>query len=210
MQQGADSIISTILQYLGRPLTALQEWLSPWLPGDEWAAYIAFAIYVLIIIGGGLGAILSRNLIRAMVGLVLSFLGVAGMYLLLASPFVAFMQLLIYMGAVCVLIFFAVMLTRNTDGGEESYLPSAGALVYGLLALIAPLAVAGPLIVMYSGNVPVETPVIEGTDLLGQKLLSFYVLPFELISIILLVAMAGAVYLAYRGFNPRSDGIVKK
>jgi NADH-quinone oxidoreductase subunit J len=209
MQQGLDNIVNSLFEYLGRPLVALQEWMSTWLPGDEWAAYLAFALYVLIIIGGSLGAILSRNLIRAMVGLVLTFLGVAGMYLLLASPFVAFMQLLIYVGAVCVLIFFAVMLTRNTDGGEESHLPSVSQIVYGLLALLAPLAVAGPLIVMYAGKVPVETPTVEGTNLLGHGLLSSYVLPFELISIILLVAMAGAVYLAYRGYNPRSDGIEK-
>ncbi|MDR1038673.1 MAG: NADH-quinone oxidoreductase subunit J [Deltaproteobacteria bacterium] len=206
MQQEAGNIVSAVLNYLAKPLVALQEWLSPYLPGDEWAAYLAFAVYVLIIIGGALGAILSRNLIRAMLGLVMTFLGVAGMYLLLASPFLAFMQLLIYVGAVCVLIFFAVMLTRNTDGGEESRLPSVSSLGYGLLAFLAPLAVAGPLVVMYAGRVPVETPQTEGTDLLGAGLLSSYVLPFELISIILLVAMAGAVYLAFRGYNPKRSG----
>ncbi|MDR2611732.1 MAG: NADH-quinone oxidoreductase subunit J [Deltaproteobacteria bacterium] len=206
MQQEASNIASTLLEYIARPLRALQEWLSPYLPGDEWAAYLAFAVYVLVILAGGFGAILSRNLIRAMLGLVLTFLGVAGMFLLLASPFLAFMQLLIYVGAVCVLIFFAVMLTQNTDGGEESRLPSLASLGYGALAFLAPLAVAGPLIVMYAGRVPVETPQPEGTGLLGAGLLSSYVLPFELISIILLVAMAGAVYLAFRGFNPKRGG----
>ncbi|MDR1036452.1 MAG: NADH-quinone oxidoreductase subunit J [Deltaproteobacteria bacterium] len=206
MQQEADNMAKTLLDYLGQPLAALQEWLSPYLPGDEWAAYLAFAFYVLVIVGGGLGAVLSRNLIRAMLGLVMTFLGVAGMYLLLASPFLAFMQLLIYVGAVCVLIFFAVMLTSNTDGGEESRLPSIPALGYGLLALLAPLAVFGPFIVMYAGRVQVETPQPEGTGLLGAGLLSSYVLPFELISIILLVAMAGAVYLAFRGYNPNRGG----
>ncbi|MDR1080280.1 MAG: NADH-quinone oxidoreductase subunit J [Deltaproteobacteria bacterium] len=200
-------MVQTLLDYLKQPLSALQEWLAPLLPGDEWAAYLAFALYVLIIVGGGLGAILSRNLIRAMLGLVMTFLGVAGMYLLLASPFLAFMQLLIYVGAVCVLIFFAVMLTHNTDGGEESRLPSVASVAYGLLALLAPLAVFGPFIVMYAGRVPVATPEVEGTDKLGAGLLSSYVLPFELISIILLVAMAGAVYLAFRGYNPKSDGL---
>jgi NADH-quinone oxidoreductase subunit J len=206
MQQEAENMFRAVLEYLGRPLNALQEWLSPWLPGEEWAAYLAFAFYVLVIAAGGLGAVLSRNLIRAMLGLVLTFLGVAGMYLLLASPFLAFMQLLIYVGAVCVLIFFAVMLTRNTDGGEESRLPSVASFSYGVLALLAPLAVAGPLIVMRAGRVPVETPSAVGTGLLGQGLLSAYVLPFELISIILLVAMAGAVYLAFRGFSPSGRG----
>ncbi|MDR3154783.1 MAG: NADH-quinone oxidoreductase subunit J [Deltaproteobacteria bacterium] len=206
MQQETSSIIQTVLDYVASPIRALQEWLSEYLPGDEWAAYLAFAFYVILILSGGLGAILSRNLIRAMLGLVLTFLGVAGMYLLLASPFLAFMQLLIYVGAICVLIFFAVMLTRNTDGGEESRLPSLGSLFYGLLAFLAPLAVAGPLIVMYAGKVQVETPQTVPSGKLGAGLLSSYVLPFELISIILLVAMAGAVYLAFRGYSPKRSG----
>ncbi|MDR1313111.1 MAG: NADH-quinone oxidoreductase subunit J [Deltaproteobacteria bacterium] len=206
MQQDVTQGATTVLEYLAKPLKALQEWLSPVLPGDEWAAYLAFALYVLIIIGGALGAVLSRNLIRAMLGLVMTFLGVAGMYLLLASPFLAFMQLLIYVGAVCVLIFFAVMLTRNTDGGEESRLPSLGQLFYGALAFLAPLAVAGPFIVMHAGRQALETPKTESTASLGAGLLGSYVLPFELISIILLVAMAGAVYLAFRGYAPKRGG----
>jgi NADH-quinone oxidoreductase subunit J len=133
-----------------------------------------------------------------MLGLVLTFLGVAGMYLLLASPFLAFMQVLMYVGAVCVLIFFAIMLTRNTNEGEESKLPSIASAIYGLLALVLPLVVLGPLIVT---NVPKLTTVQYGqteTKLLGQGLISEDVYSVELISIILLVAMAGAVFLAWR------------
>ncbi|MDR2387892.1 MAG: NADH-quinone oxidoreductase subunit J, partial [Deltaproteobacteria bacterium] len=147
---------------------------------------------------GGFMAIGSRNLVRAMLGLVLTFLGVAGMYLLLASPFLAFMQVLMYVGAVCVLIFFAIMLTRNTNEGEESKLPSIASAIYGLLALVLPLVVLGPLIVT---NVPKLTTVQYGqteTKLLGQGLISEDVYSVELISIILLVAMAGAVFLAWR------------
>ncbi|MDR2460036.1 MAG: NADH-quinone oxidoreductase subunit J [Deltaproteobacteria bacterium] len=179
--------------------------MEPYLPELSWVAYLAFAIYVLIILAGGFMSILCRNLVRAMMGLVLTFLGVAGMYLLLASPFLAFMQLLIYVGAVCVLIFFAIMLTRNVSDGEEAHWPTLGALGYGLLALLAPLGVIGPLIIMHAGKIPVQVPVENPTGELGEGLLSDYVLPFELISIILLVAMAGAVYLAFRGFGPEKS-----
>jgi NADH-quinone oxidoreductase subunit J len=150
-------------------------------------------------------AIGSRNLVRAMLGLILTFLGVAGMYLLLASPFLAFMQILIYVGAVCVLIFFAIMLTRNTNEGEESKLPGPISVVYGLLAFVLPLAILVPLIIT---NVPKLQTVAYGqteTKLLGEGLITTDVFSFELISVILLVAMAGAVFLAWRSRSAKSE-----
>ena len=167
-------------------------------PTQEALAYAAFALYVLFILAGGLVAVLSRSLVRALIGLVATFMGVAGMYLLLASPFLAFMQLLIYVGAVCVLVFFAVMLVQNTGQGEEAHPPGLGQAFLALLAALTPLAVFGPLVVLRSGAAaagvrPVETPLAK----LGAGLLSYYVAPFELISIILLVAMAGGVTLAW-------------
>ncbi|MDR0622618.1 MAG: NADH-quinone oxidoreductase subunit J [Deltaproteobacteria bacterium] len=193
-----DQAIEKILALIWSPFNALEELIAEWLPGQEVAALIAYGVYVLIILAGGFMAIGSRNLIRAMIGLVLTFLGVAGLYLLLASPFLAFMQVLIYVGAVCVLIFFAIMLTRNTNEGEESKLPGIGSALYGLLAFLLPLAVLGPLIVK---NVPKLTLQSYGqteTRLLGEGLITQDVFSFELISIILLVAMAGAVFLAWR------------
>jgi NADH-quinone oxidoreductase subunit J len=159
-------------------------------------AYAAFAFYVVLIIAGGLGAALSRILVRALVGLAVTFLGVAGLYLLLASPFLAFMQLLIYVGAICVLIFFAIMLVKNTGSGEEMRLPGLGQTAGALIAALAPLALFGPLIVLHAGGtagLPAVTPLKE----IGNGLLSYYVLPFELISIVLLVAMAGGIFLAW-------------
>ena len=82
-------------------------------------AKILFGLYCVVILGGGLVAVLARSLVRAMVGLVLTLFGVAGMYLLVAAPFIALMQLLIYVGAVTILIFFAIMLTSAPAGREE-------------------------------------------------------------------------------------------
>jgi NADH:ubiquinone oxidoreductase subunit 6 (subunit J) len=79
----------------------------------ELLAKIAFAFYALIIAGGAVLAVGAKNLVRALVGLVLTLFGVAGMYLLMSAPVVAFMQILIYVGAVSVLIFIAVMLVRT-------------------------------------------------------------------------------------------------
>lgn len=172
--------------------------------GQEIMAYGAFGLYVLLIAGGGLTAVLAFNLVRAMIGLVVTFLGVAGMYLLMAAPFMAFMQLLIYIGAISVLIFFAIMLVRNTSTGEETNLPCLCQAITALGAAGAVLALFGPIIVLNgSGLTQVETPVETDLAELGEGLLSYYVVPFEIISIVLLVAMAGGVLLAwdkrYRG-----------
>jgi NADH-quinone oxidoreductase subunit J len=210
MEKHVNPLIDSVLNYISGFINYLGGLISPYLPEAEVAAYVAFAVYFLIILGGGFLAILARNLIRAMLGLVLTFLGVAGMYLLLASPFLAFMQLLIYVGAVCVLIFFAIMLTRNYSEGEESKLPSISALSYGLLAFLAPLGIMIPFVIMHGSKITTKVPDKSGTDILGEGLLKEYVLSFELISIILLVAMAGAVYLAFRGFKPiKEDNPIK-
>ena len=73
-------------------------------------ALIAYGFYLALILVGGLAAVRSRNLVRALLGLILTLFGVAGMYFLMAAPFMALMQILIYVGAVSVLIAFAVML----------------------------------------------------------------------------------------------------
>ena len=163
-------------------------------------AYAAFAFHCLLIAGGGLAAVFSRHLVRALIGLIVSFLGVAGLYLLLACPFLAFMQVLIYVGAIGVLIFFAIMMVKNNLAGEEMNLPSLGQAVGALLAAAVPLFVLAPMIVTQAADLasvgrPAETPLAE----IGAGLLSYYVVPFELISVILLVAMAGGVLLVWDG-----------
>lgn len=172
--------------------------------GQEIMAYLAFGLYLLLLLGGGLTAVLARNLVRAMIGLVVTFLGVAGMYLLMASPFMAFMQLLIYIGAISVLIFFAIMLVRNTSTGEEANFPCLCQATTALAAAGAVLFLFGPIIALNGSALnQAELPAETELSVLGEGLLSYYVVPFEVISIVLLVAMAGGVLLAwdkrYRG-----------
>ncbi len=162
----------------------------------EIMAKVAFCVYTLIILGGSIVAVSSSSLVRALVGLITTLVGVAGMYLLLASPFMAFMQLLIYVGAVSVLIFFAVMLTRAETGGDEAGNAPMKTYVFGLAATIAPAAILGWLVMTKPVNsigVPVEVSIKQ----LGEGLLGSYFLPFELISVILMVAMSGAVLLTW-------------
>ena len=161
-------------------------------------AKILFGLYCVVILGGGLVAVLARSLVRAMVGLVLTLFGVAGMYLLVAAPFIALMQLLIYVGAVTILIFFAIMLTSAPAGGEERKprLVRQGFLAFaagiGPAVMLALICLKSPLVVTPQSDIA-AVPIKE----LGGQLMTRLVLAFELISVVLLIAMAGAVLLGW-------------
>lgn len=160
------------------------------------AAKALFGLYAVVVLAGGLLAVLARNLVRAMLGLILTLFGVAGLYLLLNTPFMAFMQILIYVGAVVILIFFAIMLTRAPAGAEEGKARSGRQAALAISAGLAPAAVLGAAVLAIpqaSTGRPAEVEV----KVLGQLLLTNYVLAFELISVVLFVAMAGAVLLGF-------------
>lgn len=161
------------------------------------AAKVLFGIYTLVIFAGGILAVSSKSLVRAMVGLIKTLFGVAGMYLLMNAPFLAMMQILIYVGAVCVLIFFAIMLTRGDDAGSPGV-----ALPAGLAAAALPTAVIATVIMK---KAPAGNPVPVDLSLatIGSALMNEYVLAFELISVVLFVAMAGAVILGFEKRRPR-------
>jgi NADH-quinone oxidoreductase subunit J len=163
----------------------------------EILARLAFVLYALVIMSGAIMAVAAKGLVRALVGLIAVMIGVAGMYLLMAAPFVAFMQVLIYVGGVSVLIFFAIMLTKVSPDGDESSPNSLRRTLNALVAMLAPGVILSVVILKYPPDtVPVPTEV--GAFNLGKGMLGSYLLPFELISIILFVAMAGAVLVAWR------------
>lgn len=158
--------------------------------------YGVFALYVCLTMAGAGAAVLSKSLVRAMFGLIASLFGVGGLYLLMQSPFLAFMQLLIYVGAVSVLVFFALMLTRAQADGDESEPAPRKKILLAFTAGLLPILIMIPLVVANPESLmlaPAEVPIQE----IGKVLLGDYVLPFELISFILLVAMIGGVVLAW-------------
>ncbi|MBW1781548.1 MAG: NADH-quinone oxidoreductase subunit J [Deltaproteobacteria bacterium] len=163
----------------------------------EILAKAAFALYALIIIIGSITAVTAKSLVRGLIGLIAVMIAVAGMYLLLAAPFVAFMQILIYVGGISVLIFFAIMLTRATPDGDESVPTSLRRGLHALLALLAPAIVLSGVIIKHPA-VSISRPTEVGAANLGKEMLGPYLLPFELISVLLFLAMAGAVLVAWR------------
>ena len=146
----------------------------------------------LSVAGAGLVA-WSRNIVHSAFALLATFLGVAGLYVLLSADLIAVVQLLVYAGGVLVLILFAVMLTSQIQAAERSN-PSLG-LVSGLGVLVV---VCGPL-VWLALNYPwpqSAAPTEPTTARIGAALLGPYVLPFEVISVLLVAALVGAVTLA--------------
>jgi NADH:ubiquinone oxidoreductase subunit 6 (subunit J) len=131
------------------------------------------------------------------VGLVATMFGVSGLYMLMDASFIAFMQILIYVGGVSVLIFFAIMLTRAAPTGDEAMHRPLRKRINALFSMLVPALVLSIAIVQHlpRGNkLPKDVPLEE----LGKGLMGPYLLNFELISVVLFVAMAGAVMLAWR------------
>ena len=156
------------------------------------------AIYVAIsavAVAGGLGVVLSRNVVYASLFLLLNLMAVAGIYVLLFSPFLALVQVLIYGGAITIMVLFALMLTRQRERPESLDNRQKP------LALAAGLAAMGTLIATAIANrwpASVE-PEPVGFRALGSELFSQWAVPFEIASILLLVALIGAVVIASPG-----------
>lgn len=167
------------------------------MPVDQIVRYIVFLILTVMALGGALGVVLSRNLFHSALFLVLSFAGVAGYYVLLDAGFLAAVQLLIYIGAIAILILFAVMLTRGLMAKRQSQRNQQW-LIAALVALLIFVVLA---VVLWQVEWPVAgeqawaSPNVSVSQL-GQELLGPYVIPFEVASVLLLVALIGAVILA--------------
>lgn len=160
-------------------------------------ASAAFVLVMTITILGALIAVAARNIFHNVLGLALSLMGVAGLFLYLNSPFVAMMEILIYVGAICIAICFAIMLS------EPLYLPKPPR---NRLKMLGAVAGAG-LTFVFLGLLVKKTkwtPAVErSTDwsitTLGHYLLTNYALIFEVISLLLLVAMLGSIVIARGG-----------
>jgi len=178
-----------------------------------------FVFYVLslVLISSGLSVITSRNPVTAALSLVLAFFNAAGIWLLLQAEFLAIVLVLVYVGAVMVLFLFVVMmLDINLDKLREGfwdYLPMAGFI--GLLMMVE--------MVMVFKTKPFNlAPITESisntsnTEMIGNTLYSNYVLPFELASVVLLIAIVSAIALTLRDrkdskkTNPADQVAVKR
>ena len=156
----------------------------PWL-------FIILAVWIFVC---GLGVVAFKKIMYSAVSMVACFLGVAFAYALLNAPLVAIVQILVYVGAISIVIIFAIMLTEVQDGGYELFFNRQA-------VFAAPLAVAAAAVltvVMVTSDIgqigdKALNPSVKGISLL---LFNGYVFPFELVSLVLVAAMIGAIVLA--------------
>lgn len=156
---------------------------------------ISFWVLAVVMVFAALGVVFVRDVFRAAMLLALCFLTVAGLYLTLSADFLAMVQILIYVGAIGVLIVFAVMLTREVQHGSPSGRLRVPALIFGALLAVAMIAA------IVGTNWQTTTQVVNQPTTAGIAQALFdrnkgFVLPFEIASVLLLAAMVGAIVLA--------------
>jgi NAD(P)H-quinone oxidoreductase subunit 6 len=162
---------------------------------------ISFGLLGILMIAAALGVVLLDQIVYSAFLLGGVFLCMSGLYVLLNADFVAAAQILVYVGAVNVLILFAIMLVNKQEAfkpvGNRWLRQGATALVcVGLFALLSTMVLATPWVV--DTTVVLTSTVVQ----IGKHFFSDYLLPFELASVLLLMAMVGAIILARRDFIP--------
>ena len=156
---------------------------------------VIFAVLGLIGIGAALRLVTAKNVVHAALYLVVALGTVAGVFLLLAAEFVAWVQILIYVGAIVVLLLFSLMLTRAPIGREA--LDNQQRVMAAVVAIIV-LAGLAFLVQDAFGDLPSVGLQRAQTARMGVELFSTFVLPFEVVSYLLLAALVGAIVLARR------------
>lgn len=161
---------------------------------------VLFWFFVGLTAGGALIAVLTVRVIRSVCGLAICCLGLTGLYYYLHSPFLALMEVLIYIGAVCVTIVFAIMLAEPDEPppAPRTRATWAWAIImlvpaFGVFLLLSHLSLAGPWPELAEGRGD------QSLKAVGISLLTTYCLAFELISLVLLAAILGALVVAREG-----------
>ncbi|MEM9508868.1 MAG: NADH-quinone oxidoreductase subunit J [Cyanobacteria bacterium P01_E01_bin.35] len=171
----------------------------------EGVQIISFGILAVMMIGTALGVVLLPKIVHSAFLLAGVFISISGLYILLNADFVAAAQILVYVGAVSVLILFAIMLVNK----QEDYAELPGRLIrkvataivcFGLFALLGTMVLATPWSLDTTSPAVIDNTVIA----LGEHFFSDYLLPFELASVLLLMAMVGAIILARRDLIPEA------
>lgn len=158
---------------------------------------IFFYIFAFMVLGVGCIVAFSTNLVHSAFALFFALFGMAGFYVLLGGDFVAMVQIMVYAGGVAVLLIFGTMLTADVSEPETSNLS-----FQGLLSFFGGVGLLGVLMAVLDKT---EWPLAEFTQreattkTLGNLLLKDYLLPFEVISFLLLIAMVGGIFIILKG-----------
>lgn len=164
------------------------------MPVVQWEDLLFLLLSAMLLVSAVLTVTL-RDIVRCGISLMVSFAALAGIYVMLGNPIVAATQVLVYIGAVSVLILFAIMLTQTKDAPlklvfqTQAWVGAVAAVIVGAVIVAAVLATSWPA----------ETKrLTTATTEVGRLLFHDYVLPFEVVSVLLTAAVVGAVFLARR------------
>ena len=156
---------------------------------------ILFYFFAALTIGSALVVVFSKNIVYAAFALVFTFLGAAGLYVLLQADFIAIAQIMVYVGGILILMVFAVMLTNrvtNVDISTSNMSGVPSTIVVGVFL--------GTLVLIMTRAAWISTemaPVVKGTAVeIGELLMTNYLLPFEVVGLLLLVVIMGAAMIA--------------
>ena len=148
-----------------------------------------------LVLGAGIGFLLSRDLVKAVLFFFLILVGVAGMFVFAGAEFLAMSQLLVYVGGILILVIFGIMLTRKSAG-----LKPAGKMINLIpAALISSVILGGLLFFIWThdfGHPDLSVNHSNDLKIIGVQTITTYLFPFEFLSILLLVALIGAAYLS--------------
>lgn len=169
---------------------------------EELIKQVAFFAFASITIGGALYLLFTRNVLYAAFSLVVTLLGVAGLYVFAGADFLAVSQIMIYVGGILILMIFGIMLTNKTkdkqiSGEVNKILVSHHNRFW--VAIVAGLLFLGFLKVIFTANFHlISNHTVQGTTVnkIGVELMTNYVLAFELIGLLLLATLVGAAYVA--------------
>ncbi|MDD4050390.1 MAG: NADH-quinone oxidoreductase subunit J [candidate division Zixibacteria bacterium] len=158
-----------------------------------------FYLFSFLIIISALAVVTMRNIFHCALFLILCLFSVAGIFVMLHAEFLAAVQVLIYVGAVSILIIFAIMLTSRL-AGRDAPVVNEQFFLGGFMSLVLLFSLVYTLKETIF-RVVAEPPAPQSTLRIGQMLMTDYVLPFELVSVLLLAVLIGAIVLARREGN---------
>ncbi len=163
--------------------------------------FVAFFILSVCAIIGAVMAINFTKVVHTALSIAFTFIAIAGLYVLLEAEFLAFVQVLLYVGAITILMIFGIMMTKHDGEGQEPGRP-----LLETLAAIGCVCLFGILFYgIRNADFPTETAAFaeDNTREIGLQLFTQYAIPFELVSVLLTVAFIGAIALAKREEDPQ-------
>ncbi len=160
---------------------------------------LVFGIIALVTLAGAIAAMSLRNLVHCALCLMMTFGGLAALFLQLDAQFVGLAQILVYIGAVAILIVFAILLTRGSEPPQQPLVTSSWILGVGIAALaFGSLAAAtmASFVTRFLANPKTAVTADVAVHRIGESLMKDYVLPLELVGLLLTAALIGAVLIA--------------